>query len=124
MWLITCTAVFLLLCAFGVCVDFAWGVSVVSWGIIATKHLAFNCADLIAILPGYWMRHAGVRRHIGRLRYGATLLWTGGLTAALAAPCLGWWLYLIAAALLGQPASLRQMREIVNLTLRSRNAGK
>jgi hypothetical protein len=28
----------LLLCAFGVCVDFAWGVSIVSWGIIATKH--------------------------------------------------------------------------------------
>jgi len=88
------------------------------------KLLAFNCADLIAILPGYWMRHAGVRRHIGRLRYGATVLWTGGLTAALAAPWLGWWLYLIAAALLGQPASLRQMREIVYLTLRSRNAGK
>jgi len=76
------------------------------------KLLAFNCADLIAILPGYWMRHAGVRRHIGRVRYGATLLWTGGLTAALAAPWLGWWLYLIAAALLAQPASLRQMREL------------
>jgi O-antigen/teichoic acid export membrane protein len=76
------------------------------------KLLAFNCADLIAILPGYWMRHAGVRRHIGRLGYGATVLWTGGLTAALAAPWLGWWLYLIAAALLGQPASLQQMREL------------
>ena len=76
------------------------------------KLLVFNCADLIAILPGYWMRHAGVRRHIGRVRYGATLLWTGGLTAALAAPWLGWWLYLIAAALLAQPASLRQMREL------------
>jgi len=39
-WRTTCTAVFLLLCAFGVCVDFAWGVSVVRWGIIATKHFS------------------------------------------------------------------------------------
>ena len=35
---------FLWLCAFGVCVGFAWGVSVVSWGIIATKHVGLkNC---------------------------------------------------------------------------------
>jgi O-antigen/teichoic acid export membrane protein len=76
------------------------------------KLLAFNCADLIAILPGYWVRHASMRRHIGRVRYGATPLWTGGLTAALAAPWLGWWLYGIAAVLLMHPSSLRQLREL------------
>ena len=42
MWRTTCTAVFLWLCAFGVCVDFAWGVSVVSWGIIATKQNGYT----------------------------------------------------------------------------------
>jgi O-antigen/teichoic acid export membrane protein len=76
------------------------------------KLLVFNWADLIAILPGYWLRHFGVQRHIGRLRYGATLYWTGGMTAALLAPWLGWWLYLLAAALLVQPISLRQMHEL------------
>jgi hypothetical protein len=37
---------FLLLCAFDVCVDFAWGVSVVSWGIIATKQAYLICCFL------------------------------------------------------------------------------
>ncbi|BCW97020.1 MAG: oligosaccharide flippase family protein [Fimbriimonadales bacterium] len=85
--------------------------------------LVFNCADLVAIVPGYWMRHLGVRRHIGRIQYGVTLLWTGGMIAALLAPWLGWWLYLVAAGLLGQPASLRQMREILGMLAQARRGG-
>ncbi|BCW96164.1 MAG: lipopolysaccharide biosynthesis protein [Fimbriimonadales bacterium] len=85
--------------------------------------LVFNCADLLAILPGCWMRHLGVLRHIGRVQYGVTLLWTGGMIAALLAPWLSWWLYLVAAGLLGQPASLRQMREILGMLAQARRGG-
>ena len=74
--------------------------------------VAFCLAELVSFLPVFWIQHHGVRKHIGRVEYRLSVIWLIAVVCALLAPWLGWWLYLIAAALLGQPASLQQMREL------------
>jgi O-antigen/teichoic acid export membrane protein len=80
--------------------------------------VAFCLAELVSFLPVFWIQHHGVRKHIGRVEYRLSVVWLIAVVCALLAPWWGWWLYLIAAALLAQPASLRQMRELYR-TLRA-----
>jgi PST family polysaccharide transporter len=80
--------------------------------------IAFCLAELVSFLPVFWIQHHGVRKHIGRAEYRLSVVWLFAVVCALLAPWWGWWLYLVAAALLAQPASLRQMRELYR-TLRA-----
>ena len=80
--------------------------------------IAFCLAELVSFLPVFWIQHHGVRKHIGCAEYRLSVVWLFAVVCALLAPWWGWWLYLVAAALLAQPASLRQMRELYR-TLRA-----
>jgi hypothetical protein len=77
---------------------------------------------LVSFLPVFWIQHHGVRKHVGRVEYRLSVIWLIAVVCALLAPWLGWWLYLIAAALLAQPASLRQMRELYRTLQATRGA--
>ncbi|CUU37489.1 MAG: oligosaccharide flippase family protein [Armatimonadetes bacterium] len=80
----------------------------------------FNIADLVAHFPTYWYKHYGVSRYLGRVDYRITSLWTLGGIAALLAPWLGWWLYGITLVLIGHPASVREIREVIRSILAQR----
>jgi PST family polysaccharide transporter len=74
--------------------------------------LMFVLADHIAHIPTYWYDMTGVHKHIGRIDYRLILLWLVAAQAALFAPLVGYWLYIVAIGLLLHPLSVTHLRAI------------
>jgi len=80
---------------------------------LAYAPLVFVLADHIAHIPTYWYDMYGVRKHIGRIDYRVILIWLAAAQAALFAPLIGYWLYIVAIGLLVHPMSIQGARGIV-----------
>jgi len=79
---------------------------------LAYAPLVFVLADHIAHIPTYWYDMYGVRKHIGRIDYRVILIWLAAAQAAVFAPLVSNWLYLITIGLLLHPASLISLRGV------------
>jgi O-antigen/teichoic acid export membrane protein len=79
---------------------------------LAYAPLVFVLADHIAHIPAYWYDMYGVRKHIGRIDYRVILIWLAAAQAAVFAPLVSNWLYLITIGLLLHPASLISLRGV------------
>ena len=79
---------------------------------LAYAPLVFVLADHIAHIPTYWYDMYGVRKHIGRIDYRVILIWLAATQAAVFAPLVSNWLYLITIGLLLHPASLISLRGV------------
>jgi O-antigen/teichoic acid export membrane protein len=79
---------------------------------LAYAPLVFVLADHIAHIPTYWYDMYGVRKHIGRIDYRVILIWLAAVQAAVFAPLVSNWLYLITIGLLLHPASLISLRGV------------
>jgi O-antigen/teichoic acid export membrane protein len=80
---------------------------------VAYAPLLFAIADLFAHIPVYGYDIYGVRKYIGRVDYRLSLLWLAAAQAALFAPLIGYWLYIVAIGLLVHPMSIQGARGIV-----------
>jgi O-antigen/teichoic acid export membrane protein len=80
---------------------------------LAYAPLVFVLADHIAHIPTYWYDMYGVRKHIGRIDYRLILIWLAATQAAVFAPLIGYWLYIVAIGLLVHPMSIQGARGIV-----------
>jgi len=80
---------------------------------VAYAPLLFVIADLFAHIPIYGYDIYGVRKYIGRVDYRLSLLWLAAAQAALFAPLIGYWLYIVAIGLLVHPMSIQGARGIV-----------
>jgi O-antigen/teichoic acid export membrane protein len=79
---------------------------------LAYAPLVFVLADHIAHIPTYWYDMYGVRKHIGRIDYRVILIWLAATQAAVFAPLVSNWLYLVTIGLLLHPASLISLRGV------------
>jgi O-antigen/teichoic acid export membrane protein len=79
---------------------------------LAYAPLVFALADHIAHIPTYWYDMYGVRKHIGRIDYRVILIWLAATQAAVFAPLVSNWLYLVTIGLLLHPASLISLRGV------------
>jgi PST family polysaccharide transporter len=79
---------------------------------LAYAPLVFVLADHIAHIPTYWYDMYGVRKHIGRIDYRVILIWLAAAQAAVFAPLVSNWLYLVTIGLLLHPASLISLRGV------------
>ncbi len=79
---------------------------------LAYAPLMFVLADHIAHIPTYWYDMYGVRKHIGRIDYRVILIWLAAAQAAVFAPLVSNWLYLVTIGLLLHPASLISLRGV------------
>jgi O-antigen/teichoic acid export membrane protein len=79
---------------------------------LAYAPLVFVLADHIAHIPAYWYDMYGVRKHIGRIDYRVILIWLAATQAAVFAPLVSNWLYLVTIGLLLHPASLISLRGV------------
>lgn len=79
---------------------------------LAYAPLVFALADHIAHIPAYWYDMYGVRKHIGRIDYRVILIWLAATHAAVFAPLVSNWLYLVTIGLLLHPASLISLRGV------------
>ena len=79
---------------------------------LAYAPLVFALADHIAHIPAYWYDMYGVRKHIGRIDYRVILIWLAATQAAVFAPLVSNWLYLVTIGLLLHPASLISLRGV------------
>jgi hypothetical protein len=80
---------------------------------VAYAPILFVIADLFAHIPVYGYDIYGVRKYIGRVDYRLSLLWLAAAQAALFAPLIGYWLYIVAIGLLVHPMSIQGARGIV-----------
>jgi len=85
------------------------------------KSVGYAIGYLLAHMPDFLLLHYGVRRWIGKPRYGVNLLWAGGLGAALFAPFTHYW-SLLGLLVFVHPASWTAIREVKDLLLEARRA--
>lgn len=78
----------------------------------AWKGIGFAATYWAAHLPNNWLYHRLMPKYIGRPRYQMSVTWAIGLSVALFAPVVSYWLLLGLSVFL-LPASLRELKALV-----------
>ncbi len=79
------------------------------------KIVGYLLADIIAHLVNHAFHHYYFQRLIGRANFGIAPMWTVAFICALFAPVFSEWLYLSTVALVINPWSLREIRNLIQM---------